>query len=274
LGSADDKSGVAIVLAAARLLAEAGAAPGVALIHGKAGGSRGTLPALLALRRSYRAALYLHPAETGAGLREIKHSSRGVLDIELEVQGWRGQAREIGTPQSASFTEGGNAIGECIRLCGEMQDALPTRCAWNLGALSGGTHAGVVPAMAVAQARVLFDAPYSVETLQSVLDECVRPRDGYQANLRYAGLRAQAAHTDWNDPWCRTVRTAVEQVTGLMPAPYGFHLASDLRFPIRLLGIPAVGLGPTGGAFYSANEWVDTDDMLRALAVTLLAAAH
>lgn len=272
LGAADDKSGVAIVLAAARLLALAGAAPGVVLIHGKAGGSRGTLPALLSLRRSYRAALYVHPAETGAGLREIKHCSRGVLDIELEVNGWRGTAREIGTPQSAPFTEGGNALEECVRLSGEMRDALPAGCAYNLGTLSGGTQAGVVPESAVAQSRVLFDAPHSIEGLQHILEARVQPRKGYCAILRYTGLRAQPAQTDWNDGWCRKVRAAVEQISGLAPAPYGFHLASDLRFPIRLLGIPAVGLGPMAGAFYSPNEWVDHEDLLQTLAVTLLAA--
>ena len=38
---------------------------------------------------------------------------------------------------------------------------------------------------------------------------------------------------------------------------YDWHSASDIRFPMRCLDVPAVGFGATAGQFYGPNEWVD-----------------
>ena len=38
---------------------------------------------------------------------------------------------------------------------------------------------------------------------------------------------------------------------------------------IRLLGVPAYGIGSIGGNFYGPNEWVDVDDLVRLVAVLI-----
>ena len=49
------------------------------------------------------------------------------------------------------------------------------------------------------------------------------------------------------------------------PRPRGYpgHAASDIRFPIRVAGIPAVGFGALGGGFYGPDEWVDLPSVQR-----------
>ena len=74
----------------------------------------------------------------------------------------------------------------------------------------------------------------------------------------------------WDGGACVTLRDAVRQVTGSEPAPYGGHLASDIRFPIRLLGAAEVGVGSLAGNFYGPDEWVDVDDLVRLVAVTVV----
>ena len=105
------------MLIAAAALCEAGEDPPLVIsIHGKGGGSRGSLPVFERLSRSdesLQAVLYSHPAETGAGLADIKHIVQGVLDLTLTVQGWVGDPLEIGLPESALWDEGGDALQLC-----------------------------------------------------------------------------------------------------------------------------------------------------------------
>ena len=76
-------------------------------------------------------------------------------------------------------------------------------------------------------------------------------------------MMANPAASGWDEPFCRVVREAVRETTGVAPVPYGAHAASDLRFPIRLRGIPAVGIGCRAGGFYGPDEWVDIEDLYR-----------
>jgi len=52
-----------------------------------------------------------------------------------------------------------------------------------------------------------------------------------------------------------------------MTLPYAAHLASDIRFPIRLCGLPTLGIGCLAGGFYTPEEWGDLDDLVRLVAV-------
>ena len=101
-------------LIAAAALCEAGEDPPLVIsIHGKGGGSRGSLPVFERLSRSdngLHAVLYSHPAETGNGLADVKHIVQGVLDLTLTVQGWAGEPLEIGLPESALWSEGASGI--------------------------------------------------------------------------------------------------------------------------------------------------------------------
>ena len=66
------------------------------------------------------------------------------------------------------------------------------------------------------------------------------------------------------------LRESITDITGIAPKSYPNHYAGDIRYPIRLLGVPAYGIGSLGGNFYGPNEWVDIDDLVKLTAVNTL----
>lgn len=283
LGAADDKGGVAAMLVAATVLHETGAPlPVVMSLHGKGGGSRGSLPVFERMQRAgaagdgtLDAVLYAHPAETGRGLEDIKHVVQGALDVTLTLRGWRGEPLEIGSPESALYGDGGDALNACWQAIEHLRSRVLGECSVNVGELEAGDRIGAVPDCARARMRILFDVPGTwsglLASLESELDVFVAalPVAGgsFSASIEPSGLRTNPGAVDWESAHCRVLRSVVADVTGREPAPYRNHYAGDIRFPIRLLGAPAFGVGSVGGNFYGANEWVDEDDLVRLVAV-------
>jgi acetylornithine deacetylase/succinyl-diaminopimelate desuccinylase-like protein len=277
LGSADDKGGVAAMLVAAAALRDSGGgAPIVMSLHGKGGGSRGSLP-VFARTPSLRAVLYVHPAETGRGMADIKHVVRGALDMTLAVRGWRSLPREIGSPDSAPYAEGGNALQACWGAFDRLRNRALAGCDVNIGRLEAGDRVGSVPDQAQAQFRVLFDEPKTWRALvagmerelSAFLSELPSGRATFTATLSTTGLRTNPGAVDWDGPACLSLRQAITNVTGSAPLSYTGHYAGDIRYPIRLLGAPAFGVGSRAGNFSGPNEWVDVDDLVRLVAVVI-----
>jgi hypothetical protein len=99
----------------------------------------------------------VHPAETGRGLVDIKHVVRGVLDLRVAVTGWRGQPREIGSPDSAPFADGGSALEAVLAMIERLRTTAFTGCDVNVGELKAGDRVGSVAHEAYARIRVLWD---------------------------------------------------------------------------------------------------------------------
>ena len=280
LGAADDKGGVAAMAVAATILkAQGRPAPVVMSLHGKGGGSRGSLPTFARLK-DFSQVLYVHPAETGRGFADIKHIVRGVLDLRLTVTGWRGAARELGSPDSASFSEGGDALQAALAVIDDWRGGTLKGCEVNVGELTAGDRVGSVPASARARVRVLFDDARSFgEILAAARGDAervaaTRGRGDRRVTvtLERDGLGANHAAVPWESPACQALRTSIADVTGTAPASYPTHFAGDIRYPIRLAGVPAFGMGSLAGGFYGADEWVDIDDLVRLVAVVTLCA--
>jgi acetylornithine deacetylase/succinyl-diaminopimelate desuccinylase-like protein len=280
LGAADDKGGVAaMAVAAAILQANGRPSPLVMSLHGKGGGSRGSLPTFARLRE-FSQVLYVHPAETGRGFADIKHIVRGVLDMRLTVTGWRGDARELGSPDSASFSEGGDALQATLAMVDAWRTGPLKGAEVNVGEIAAGDRVGSVPAQARARVRVLFDDARAFgEVLLDARRECdrvaaARSRGDHKitVTLERAGLGANHASVPWDSPACRVLRASIEDVTGRAPASYPTHFAGDIRYPIRLAGVPAFGMGSLAGGFYGADEWVDIDDLVRLVAIVMVCA--
>lgn len=285
LGVADGKGGIAAMLIAAAALASAdGPLPIVISIHGKGGGSRGSLPVFERLRRAGKAidaVIYAHPAETGRGLQDIKHIVRGVLDLTLTVQGWQGEPLEIGLPDSALWSKGGDALQMCWRAITHLKEGVLHGSEVNVGRLDAGRRAGAIADQARAELRVLFEAKSSwrtlLESVRSSLQDFATHLSARDRAFRFAvepdEMRCNAGASPWSAPHCLTVRAAIEEVTGISPASYPNHYGGDIRFPLRLLRVPAFGIGSRGGNFYGPDEWVDIDDLVRLVAVIILALA-
>ena len=281
LGTSDDKGGVAAMLVAAAALDEIdGPLPVVMSLHGKGGGSRGSLPVFERFKQSGEnmdAVLYVHPAETGRGLEDIKNEVQGILDLELSVTGWRAPAMEINSIDSAPWGDGGNALDVCILALDHLRGTVFSNIPFNLGGLNGGDRIGSVAEAATARFRVKFSGDLSWSgLLDSARSELSRfqalfpasPRE-FSIDLGPAGYRTNPGAADWNAPVSNVLRDAIEGVTGTAPNAYPNHYAGDIRYPIRLLGVPAYGIGSLGGGFYGPNEWVDIDDLVRLVAVII-----
>ena len=288
LGTADDKGGVAAMLVAAAALQDSGGPlPLVMSLHGKGGGSRGSLPVFNRLSGP-QAVLYVHPAETGRGMADIKNVVQGALDVTLTISGWRGEPNEINSPESALYKEGGDALTVCWHAIELLRARVLSDCDVNVGRLEGGDRIGAVPETAHAQVRILFDPPATwrrlLEDLQRELqvfisalpedrgrsgDTAQAQRQSFSGTIERTGLATNPGRVDWDSPYCRGLREAITDITGRAPAAYENHYAGDIRFPIRLLGVPAFGVGSIGGNFYGPNEWVDEDDLVRLAAVVI-----
>ena len=280
LGAADDKGGVAALAVAATILqAQGRPAPIVMSLHGKGGGSRGSLPTFARLK-DFSQVLYVHPAETGRGFADIKHIVRGVLDTRLTVTGWRGAARELGSPDSASFSEGGDALQAALAIIDDWRGVTLEGCEVNVGELRAGDRVGSVPASASARVRVLFDDARSFGEVLAVARRdaervaAARSRGDRRITITLDrdGLGANYAVVPWDSPACQALRTSIADVTGTAPASYPTHFAGDIRYPIRLAGAPSFGMGSLAGGFYGPDEWVDIDDLVRLVAVVMLCA--
>jgi acetylornithine deacetylase len=276
-------------------------------LHGKGGGSRGSLPVFHRLSgqgSGLDAVLYVHPAETGRGLADIKNVVQGALDVTMTVAGWRGEPNEINSPESALYSDGGDALAACWAAIEHLRSGVLDGYSVNVGILEGGDRIGAVPETAQAQIRILFDPPATwrqlIADLQSELEtflgnltargltvfgssnERVRPprpasqtgqRGGespkFEGSIERTGLATNPGAVDWDSPYCLGLRQAITDITGTAPQAYGNHYGGDIRFPIRLLGVPAFGMGSIGGNFYGPNEWVDEDDLVRLAAVVI-----
>lgn len=281
LGTSDDKGGVAAMLVAAAALAEIGSPlPVVMSLHGKGGGSRGSLPVFERLRGTNHgidAVLYVHPAETGHGLDDIKNAVQGVVDLELKVTGWRGPQMEIGSIDSSAWHEGGNAIDMSWRALEYLRRTVFANVHSNLGIIDGGDRMGSVAEEASIRFRLKFDGTNTWrDLLASARDELARFAEAlpetdqsYAFSLEPVAYRTNPGEADWDAPVSRILRNSIEQVTGRAPDAYPNHYAGDIRYPIRLLDTPAYGIGSIGGNFYGPNEWVDVDDLVKLVAVLI-----
>ena len=292
LGAADDKGGLAAAAVAAALLQRhGGRAPLLASVHGKGGGARGTLPVLARILSRMPAparmpeagdCLYVHPPENGAGLAILKNASRGVLDVALRVTGWSGPPREIGTRESAPFEEGGNALEACLRLVETLRQGELADCELNLGRVVAGEAAGLTPVRCDAGLRVLFRGERTTADVLAAIhraaEDHARPAAGAGEAFRFEitapGIRANPAETLWKSGFAVQLQTAVAEITGQEPVAYAEHLASDIRFPIRIGGVSSVGVGSLAGNFYGPDEWVDLDDLVRLVAVLVFFGAR
>jgi len=281
LGTSDDKGGVAAMLIAAAALAEAvESLPVVMSLHGKGGGSRGSLPVFNRLSKANHqigAVLYVHPAETGRGLDDVKNAVQGVLDLELSVTGWRSPPMEIGSPDSSAWADGGNALDRCWSVLEHLRESAFADVQVNVGTMSGGDRIGSVADKATMRFRLKFDGDHTwVGLLASARHELDAfagalpvSDSSYMLSLDTVGFRTNPGAADWDAPVSRVLRESIGDVTGRAPDAYPNHYAGDIRYPIRLLGVPAYGIGSIGGNFYGPNEWVDIDDLVKLVAVLI-----
>lgn len=262
LGVADDKGGVVALLGAvARWNARdrPGHRPRVLLGAGKQGGALGTLPGVLATT-GVAAAVYSHPAESGAGLTQFKVASRGIVTCRVRVPGLTPEPIEERTPVSADPSSGHNAAARAARFAVLVESWSEDNRVWSVVALRSGGPPYEVPGTAELDVACWFAGGTVNDVVADLRERLTGGADAWEEvhspEVTAVGVRANPA--DCADSlFASVVAAVVERRTGRRPSEYSWHSASDIRFPMRILGVPAVGLGARGGGFYGPGEWLD-----------------
>jgi acetylornithine deacetylase len=286
-GIADDRSGVAGMILAARALAAVGVRPAgtvtMASCLGKHLGAGGTL-AVIARGYGGDGAVYLHPAETGAGLAEFKAFTLGLVQFRVTVGGRDPRFRE--RYQTPAAHRGASAIERAALLIGGLRAWDDERAArlrhpaieavlgrstnLNVGRIEGGQADHEVPLRCSFTGTITFPPGETVASVRAAFEEAVR---GLGATLpdpaapppvvEWLPLMANPAGGAVDGPFVRSFVGCLERVTGATPAVWPAHTASDIRYPLLYADAPTVGFGPRAGRFGGPDEWLDVEDFLR-----------
>jgi acetylornithine deacetylase len=234
------------------------------------------------------AAIYLHPAESGAGMAEIKACTPGLLEFRVEITGMPPETAE---PGQAAFAHRAsspatvvpavlNALADLDQDRGSRirHDRIESFVGRATNILISGITAGQpgarnrVPVASIIEGSVSFPPGEALEAVKTELEAAVRnailpldwpkslsPRLSFPAGV--TGAETPADH-----PLFLAVEAAVRAETGRSAMVNPIHTASDIRVPIIQKGIPTVGLGPLCGDLTQngrQDEWVDAEDHLR-----------
>ncbi|MEZ4520413.1 MAG: M20/M25/M40 family metallo-hydrolase [Thermomicrobiales bacterium] len=291
-GVADDLSGVAAMIAVAAVLNDLDVdSPQVAVASTPSKGHASGVVAALGALGGVRAGIYLHPAESGRGLEDIKAVAPGMLRFELTVKGRQPDTRE---PNHTLFVdEGADPIRPMLKILDALETFNESRKGWissgsPITMMVGTFHAGESISRMPKDCRavVTFSMPpgESLEGTRRAIEGIVsRVSDADDwaapepATIEWlfgtAGVEVSESH-----PLYTTVSQAITQVTGSEPRHYGGHIASEIRQPMLNHGIPSLGIGPRSGSLTqagaTADEWLDLDDFNRMIAVCAISALN
>lgn len=300
-GVGDDLVGVATGLAAMDAVREAGPPHLGEVVFASTPSKRRAQGIIATLDRGYRAdaALYLHPAESGEGLDDIKSVTSGTLRFKIDIEGSLPNTHEpVHTPFVHQVAD---PLAKALVIYGALQALADERAdaasypplearvgrATNLHVahLRYGNEAqlGRVSPECTMAVAVTFPPHEDVREVQkqiaAAIDEAAKqdewlkdhpPRVSWLLGVNGAEVRPE-------HPLFQLTSHAVEQVTGHAPTVNPLHTASDIRNPIHHSGIPTIGLGSLVGNLTQAghvNEWADIPDFIRAVKVTALIIAE
>ena len=298
-GVADDLAGCAAAVLALERLADAGTPMGRAVFASTPSKrhARG-VAALLHDGLSADASLYLHPAESGVGMREIKAVASGQLEFTITVEGRPPDTTEPG--HTAFSHQGVNPIDKAL----VIRDAL-----MRLGEDRAGRIRHPLIEAEVGRATNLHVSRIrcgEIHRMSRIEETCVlggaisfppgetldQVRDEIEAAVAAAAegdawlvvhppviawlTGVTGAEVADDHPLYVTASAAVQQVTGAAPHVNPMHTSSDIRNPMVQAGIPCIGLGCLAGDLSQNDrhdEWINLEDFLRMVEVTSRIAA-
>jgi acetylornithine deacetylase len=294
-GVADDLSGVAVMTQALAALLDAGLKPGGDIILCSTPAKKNAQGVIALLSRGYRAdaSIYLHPAESGVGMREIKAIASGLLTLRIKI---RGKSPETTEPGKTAFAHLGvnpiskaNLIIQALNKLDEQRGkrivhkALEEKVGRSTNLLVSYISSGdrdaltQVPGECTMGISVTFPPGEQLKKVQKEIQHCIEEaaeKDPwlrrYQPEIEWI-FGSQGVEVPVGHPLYRTVSMSIQEVTGENPFVNPLHSASDIRNPNLFSDIPTVGYGPLGGNLSQNgrhDEWVDVSDYIRAIKVT------
>lgn len=293
-GVADDLAGIAVGALAIARAARAGAVLGdVIMISAPSKRHARGVAAAMHQGLVADAALYLHPAESGAGLNEIKAFASGQLEFRITVTGHYPPTNEPGHTAFAHLAV--NPVDKAMFINAALRD-LDTARAQRvhhpmLHKEVGRSTNILVSNMICGEDRKLgrlnevctlagaisFPPGETLDQVMAEVEESITT-----ACLADPWLSQKPPKIEWlsgvtgaecppDHPLYLTAARAVSAQTGRQPHVNPMHTSSDIRNPIVQKAIPTVGLGGLCGDLTQngrKDEWVDVDDYLRTIAAT------
>ncbi|CAM2865256.1 hypothetical protein CFR75_09350 [Komagataeibacter xylinus] len=293
-GVADDLAGVATMVESVRSIVKSGVTLHGDVIVASTPSKRHARGMIAVMQNGglSDAALYLHPAESGAGMREIKSFAGGQLLFTITVDGEQPPTTEPGHTAFAHLAV--NPIEKAMSVCTALQ-ALDAERAERVHHAALDTAIGrasnlLVSTIAtshqqrfnrVAQSceigcALSFPPGETLESVQAEVEACISQAAAADAFLAahppriawISGVSPAEVRTD--DPLFEIANTVIHNVTGERAFANVLHTSSDIRVPNVQHGIPTIGLGPLCGDLSQngkTDEWVDLADYLRCIDV-------
>jgi acetylornithine deacetylase len=293
-GVSDDLAGVAVMVEGLRCLVEAGLRPAGDVIVASTPSKRHARGVAAVMHHGHLAdaAVYLHPAESGVGMREVKAICGGQLCFTITLTGAAPPTMEPGHTAFAHLAANPySGIAPIQRALAALDEARAARVRHDrieaaIGRASNilisfirggepGRYNRVAPECVMGGA-VCFPPGESIAAVQAEIEAALA-----EAAATDAFLAQHPPRLDWisgvtgaevpdGHPLFSAVSDAVTAVMGEPPFVNALHTSSDIRVPMVQQGIPTVGLGPLGGDLTQnggSDEWVDAEDYLRSVKV-------
>ena len=292
-GLADDVSGIAAMVSALKVYLEMGYTPKkqimVASILGKEGGVFGTY-GLMNRFGPLGAAVYLHPAESGGGLGELKIASNGLLEFTISVEGKPPESTEVHqsifSKSAVSAVEKAMFIHQRLQEWAEIQsqnyhhaeveNMAGQSFAITIGKLSGGRQNEVfeIPLSCEMSGTLCFPPNAQLEIVKedfvSELNEIAETdawlSDGHW-QVDFGDRIAESAESDPDSNILRRSAGLVKEYTGRVPTYFYGHSMSDIRYPLLFWRAQAFGIGPLSGDLGKEVEWVDKKEYFLSIAI-------
>ena len=286
-GIADDVSGITAMLSAVDTYIQLGMAPKgdvlVASILGKQLGIFGTY-GLMKRYGPLDAAIYIHPAESGHGLGELKISSNGMLEFTIEIEGKEPGVAVVETIYSKrgiSAAEKGIYIYQGLHhWAAEIARRYPhppleEEAGQSFALMFGRFIAGIdneikqMPRKCVLEGSVVFPPGVSLGTVQDELTKAFNHLVGLDdwlsdshARLEWQDRIGESIQVDENSQFIRMATQVINAITEKTPIYHYAHTISDIGYPMLYWNAQAFGVGPLAGELQTENEWVDRKEYL------------
>jgi acetylornithine deacetylase len=292
---ADDLAGISIMIEAVRALNETGFQPRGNIYLISASAKRNAFGIAALLREGYTAdaALYIHPAESELGLKEIKTMTSGLLKFKIIIEGIRPPKTEF---VQVTFNHlGVNPIEKAIYVINALErlnkERIRTIRYEPLNKLIGrGTNLLIsyikagepdnltnVPTECEVGVGLTFpphedinELVHSIEEYLNIISKADPWLENHPIKLEWI-QGTQGVEVSQEHPIVTTVSKAIKDITGKKPFSNPLYSKSDLRTPILISGIQNVGFGPLAGNLATTGgyeEWVDLDDYIKSIKIT------
>lgn len=288
-GVADDLAGVAAMIGGLSAALHAGFQPAGNIILASTPSKRHAQGIVVVLDADVDAdaALYPHPAESGAGLADIKAFTSGLLRFQIEVPGAPPDTSE--PTHTPFYHQAVNPIDKAWLIYQALQDLAEQRArsvhhpllAASIGRSTnlhvsyisaGDEHAlSRVTNEAILGGSVAFPPSESLAEVQTQITQAVEAAvsadpwlSEHPPQIKWI-MGAAGVEVSQDSDFFQVVRRAIREVAEIEPSVHSLHSASDIRVPVLYKGIPTIGFGSRAGNLVQSggyDEWVDVDDYI------------